>query len=199
MKAKDLLVYIRENLRDTNPEAQRINDALLLGFINQSQNYISSTFNLPVAIYQKELTHNDDLIHLPTLNLKIINALLDNAKLNILSPQAIQGTTPQTPTLVFIDFQIYQLIPFKSGELIIYYVPSLAIQTPEQEIALSDIFVDLLTYYVCKRAAQIETNANSLQRIQFYDSLIKGEKERLTQIIAQNNANATLQTPYKLV
>lgn len=197
MTAQNLITFIRENLRDTNDQNYRFSDTLLLQFINQAQVYASARFYLPVAVYQKTLTKSDDLIILPSVNLRIIKALFKGKSIDILTPHSIK-ITPTKPTLIFIDLQVYQLLPFSTGELILHYVPSVAINDINDEIALSDIFVDLLTYYVCKRATQIETNANNLQRVEFYNSLIKGEEIRLTQIISQNNSTLT-QTPFQSV
>lgn len=193
MTAKEVLYFVRENLRDTK-QPYRFSDELLLGFLNQEQNHISHLFNLPISVHRQDITPQNSDIILPNIALKILKALCNNQPLAI---NTLQSLKPHDISLIFIDLQVYELSKKISGFIEIFYVPSTP-NTIDSTLALSDIFLDLLTYHICKRATQIETNTNNLQRVQFYDSLIKGEEDRLAKIISSINSNKIL-TPYRKV
>ncbi|MCI7710366.1 MAG: hypothetical protein MSL80_01695 [Helicobacter sp.] len=193
MTAKEVLYFVRENLRDTK-QPYRFSDELLLGFLNQEQNHISHLFNLPISVHRQDITPQNSDIILPSVALKILKALCNNQPLAI---NTLQSLKPHDISLIFIDLQVYELSKKISGFIEIFYVPSTP-NTIDSTLALSDIFLDLLTYHICKRATQIETNTNNLQRVQFYDSLIKGEEDRLAKIISSINSNKIL-TPYRKV
>lgn len=193
MTAKEVLYFVRENLRDTK-QPYRFSDELLLGFLNQEQNHISHLFNLPISVHRQDITPQNSDIILPSIALKILKALCNNQPLAI---NTLQSLKPHDISLIFIDLQVYELSKKISGFIEIFYVPSTP-NTIDSTLALSDIFLDLLTYHICKRATQIETNTNNLQRVQFYDSLIKGEEDRLAKIISSINSNKIL-TPYRKV
>lgn len=193
MTAKEVLYFVRENLRDTK-QPYRFSDELLLGFLNQEQNHISHLFNLPISVHRQDITPQNSDIILPSIALKILKALCNNQPLVI---NTLQSLKPHDISLIFIDLQVYELSKKISGFIEIFYVPSTP-NTIDSTLALSDIFLDLLTYHICKRATQIETNTNNLQRVQFYDSLIKGEEDRLAKIISSINSNKIL-TPYRKV
>ena len=193
MTAKEVLYFVRENLRDTK-QPYRFSDELLLGFLNQEQNHISHLFNLPISVHRQDITPQNSDIILPNIALKILKALCNNQPLAI---NTLQSLKPHDISLIFIDLQVYELSKKISGFIEIFYVPSNP-NTIDSTLALSDIFLDLLTYHICKRATQIETNTNNLQRVQFYDSLIKGEEDRLAKIISSINSNKIL-TPYRKV
>ena len=193
MTAKEVLYFVRENIRDTK-QPYRFSDELLLGFLNQEQNHISHLFNLPISVHRQDITPQNSDIILPSIALKILKALCNNQPLAI---NTLQSLKPHDISLIFIDLQVYELSKKISGFIEIFYVPSTP-NTIDSTLALSDIFLDLLTYHICKRATQIETNTNNLQRVQFYDSLIKGEEDRLAKIISSINSNKIL-TPYRKV
>ena len=193
MTAKEVLYFVRENLRDTK-QPYRFSDELLLGFLNQEQNHISHLFNLPISVHRQDITPQNSDIILPSIALKILKALCNNQPLAI---NTLQSLKPHDISLIFIDLQVYKLSKKISGFIEIFYVPSTP-NTIDSTLALSDIFLDLLTYHICKRATSIETNTNNLQRVQFYDSLIKGEEDRLAKIISSINSNKIL-TPYRKV
>lgn len=193
MTAKEVLYFVRENLRDTK-QPYRFSDELLLAFLNQEQNHISHLFNLPISVHRQDITPQNSDIILPSVALKILKALCNNQPLAI---NTLQSLKPHDISLIFIDLQVYELSKKISGFIEIFYVPSTP-NTIDSTLALSDIFLDLLTYHICKRATSIETNTNNLQRVQFYDSLIKGEEDRLAKIISSINSNKIL-TPYRKV
>ena len=193
MTSKEVLYFVRENLRDTK-QPYRFSDELLLGFLNQEQNHISHLFNLPISVHRQDITPQNSDIILPSIALKILKALCNNQPLAI---NTLQSLKPHDISLIFIDLQVYELSKKISGFIEIFYVPSTP-NTIDSTLALSDIFLDLLTYHICKRATSIETNTNNLQRVQFYDSLIKGEEDRLAKIISSINSNKIL-TPYRKV
>lgn len=193
MTAKEVLYFVRENLRDTK-QPYRFSDELLLGFLNQEQNHISHLFNLPISVHRQDITPQNSDIILPSVALKILKALCNNQPLAI---NTLQSLKPHDISLIFIDLQVYELSKKISGFIEIFYVPSTP-NTIDSTLALSDIFLDLLTYHICKRATSIETNTNNLQRVQFYDLLIKGEEDRLAKIISSINSNKIL-TPYRKV
>ena len=193
MTAKEVLYFVRENLRDTK-QPYRFSDELLLGFLNQEQNHISHLFNLPISVHRQDITPQNSDIILPSIALKILKALCNNQPLAI---NTLQSLKPHDISLIFIDLQVYELSKKISGFIEIFYVPSTP-NTIDSTLALSDIFLDLLTYHICKRATSIETNTTNLQRVQFYDSLIKGEEDRLAKIISSINSNKIL-TPYRKV
>lgn len=193
MRAKDVIAFARENLRDTK-EPFRFSDELLLAFLNQSQNYISASFKLPIAHFHKEISPNDTAIILPTTPLKILKALHNRKNIEIYTINSLKNNKG----LVFLDLQVYEPYNFSSGLIELFYIPSHPAKNAEQTLALSDIFIDLLTFYVCRRANQVETNAQNLQRVQFYDNFIKSEEERLRRIVSSLSALSP-STSYKIV
>lgn len=194
MTPKDVMGFVRENLRDMK-EPYRFSDELLLGFLNQSTNYISAHFKLPIAYFSKEITLNDRSIILPTTPLKILRALHNHRDIEIYTINTLKNNTSG---LVFLDMQAYEPQNIQSGMIEIFYIPSHPAKSLEDTLALSDVFVDLLTFYICRRANQIETNAQNLQRVQFYDTIIKAEEDRLRRIVSGLSALET-STPYKII
>lgn len=194
MTPKDVLGMTRENLRDTK-EPYRFSDELLLGILNQQQNHISVSFRLPIAVFKQEVSPQDSSVILPTIPLKLLRVTLNNNPLEVCS---IYTLNPSQKALVFVDTQVYELHNVRGGYLEIFYVPSCPAKSLEDTLALSDIFLDLLTFYISKRANQIETNSQNLQRVQFYESLIKGEEDRIRKIISGLNSQLVA-TPYKIV
>lgn len=197
MTARDVITLARENLRDTK-EPYRYSDSLLLSFLNQHQNHISRTFELPISAFRKEMTPRDCDVLLPTSSLKILKAFFNTKPLKIYSIESLSEPKRSELYLLFLDMQVFSLSQAREGLLELFYIPATPAQNLDSTLALSDVFVDLLTYYVCKRAFQIEANAQNLQRVQLYDALIKGEEDRIARIVSGNNSN-TITTPYRAV
>ena len=120
MTAKEVLYFVRENLRDTK-QPYRFSDELLLGFLNQEQNHISHLFNLPISVHRQDITPQNSDIILPSIALKILKALFNNQPLAI---NTLQSLKPHDISLIFIDLQVYELSKKISGFIEIFYVPS---------------------------------------------------------------------------
>ncbi|TQR31815.1 hypothetical protein DMB92_05350 [Campylobacter sp. MIT 99-7217] len=186
MLVKDFLQRLRRRLIDEGFHA-KFSDEELLASLNQEQNILISDFEMNVQHFSKQISSDDNVLHLPKLALKIVHARL-NAKAIPLKnyKYALENENPTLHVMSYSNMQSLAVLPqIKANGLFEVWVNLCVFQDDENEnLFLNDLFVNALLYSCFKNVLQSENSEFSLQKMNFYEALFEKESSRLKKLVS---------------
>ncbi|MDL0101288.1 hypothetical protein NYG95_07630 [Campylobacter felis] len=194
MKIVELMERLRRRLKDEGVYL-KFSDEELLASINQEQNMLISDLEMNVCKFEKKLNENDNVLHLPKLMLKVVVAKLNGVNLPFLNYKAhLKDNNVPTHLMGFSNMQSVAVEPKNKalGRLEVWVNLCVFHRDKEEELFLNDLFVNALLYSLVRNILQAENSELSMQKIAFFDNLLKNELSRIKDIVSNTREEQVL-------
>lgn len=195
MKLSDVLANLRARLRDDNAALTKTGDSFLTSLVYFWQNQILAEFELNLCEICVNLDEKDE-IELPFEILRVVAIYLNNEPLKLTSHATAARQRNLNELLVFEKSpQIYGLSRKSSGEIALYAVKKAFVKDKDDEMILSDDFINLLVLSVFLDLQKTQASPDNLQKINFYEQVVDKERQRITAFINHKNAPQSFKSP----
>lgn len=194
MKVAKFLDRLKRRLKDEG-QLRKFNDEEMMNALNQEQNMLISDFEMNVNVFSKEISEQDNILHLPKLALKIVNARLNGVNIALKSYKyALEVREPEVHVMTYSNMQTLAVLPKHKANGLLEVWANICVfhQNGEDELFLNDLFINALLYACFKNVLQSENAESSLQKMQFYEALFEKESSRLKALVSNTREKPVL-------
>lgn len=197
MKVSDVLAHLRARLRDDNGAFTRQGDSYLMQLIYFWQNQILSEFGQNI----KEIIiniNNSDEIELPFKILRICAIYLNSVPIRLNSYLSnIQQGSWQNLSVFEKTEQIYGFSHKVSGECKIYAIKKAFINDKDDEMILSDDFINFLVLNIFLDLLKANAMPENTHKIDYFEQrVLPKERQRLQALINRKSTPFMLRSPF---
>lgn len=197
MKVADVLAALRARMRDDNAEFTKTGDDYLMSLIYFWQNQLLSEYAQNIKKIEVELKDSDE-IELPFEIMRVCAVYMNGEPLQI-SSYLFSVQQKDNPTLRVFEKspQIYGLSRKVSGICTIYAVKKAFITDKNDEMILSDDFINLLVLSVFLDLLKAQITPDNTQRIDFFEQrVVVKEKQRINALLNRKNSPDGFHSPF---
>lgn len=194
MLISEFLERLKRRLKDEGVYHKYSNEELLAS-LNQEQNIIISEFEMNVNHYTKEVSPEDNILHLDKIALKIILAKLNKKLIELKNyKKHLENENIDAHLMSFSNMQSVALMPKEKANGLLEVWANVCVfhKSENEKLFLNDLLVNALLYGVFKNVLQSENSELTLQKISFYERLYNNEISRLRAIVSNTREKEIL-------
>ncbi|MFQ6341377.1 hypothetical protein [Campylobacter sp. VTCC 70190] len=194
MLISEFLERLKRRLKDEGVYHKYSNEELLAS-LNQEQNIIISEFEMNVNHYTKEVSPEDNILHLDKIALKIILAKLNKKLIELKNyKKHLENENIDAHLMSFSNMQSVALMPKEKANGLLEVWANVCVfhKSENEKLFLNDLLVNALLYGVFKNVLQSENSELTLQKISFYEKLYNNEISRLRAIVSNTREKEIL-------